>query len=41
LVELWGLLYFGWGAGALSLLFAVAGFGQLPIHPDMIIGWLT
>jgi hypothetical protein len=41
LVELWGLLYFGWGAGALSILFGIAGFAQLPIHPDMIIGWLT
>ena len=41
LVELWGLLYFGWGAGALSILFAVAGYAQLPIHPNMIIGWLT
>ncbi|NIJ07025.1 hypothetical protein FHS31_000607 [Sphingomonas vulcanisoli] len=41
LVELWGLLYFGWATGALSILFAVAGFAQLPIHPNMIIGWLT
>jgi hypothetical protein len=41
LVELWGLLFFGWGAGALSILFAVAGFAQLPIHPDAIVGFLT
>ena len=41
LVELWGLLFFGWGAGALSILFAVAGFAQLPIHPDAIMGFLT
>jgi hypothetical protein len=41
LVELWGLLYFGWATGALSILFAIAGFAQLPIHPDMVIGWLT
>ena len=41
LVEFWGLLFFGWAAGALSILFAVAGFAQLPIHPDMIIGFLT
>ncbi len=41
LVELWGLLYFGWAAGALSILFSVAGFAQLPIHPDLIIGFLT
>ena len=41
LVELWGLLYFGWLAGGLSILFAIAGFAQLPIHPDMVIGFLT
>jgi len=41
LVELWGLLYFGWAAGGLSILFAVAGFAQLPVHPDRIIGFLT
>lgn len=41
LVELWGLLYFGWATGALSILFMIAGFAQLPIHPDMIIGFLT
>lgn len=41
LVELWSLLFFGWGTGALSILFAVAGFAQLPLHPDMIIGFLT
>jgi hypothetical protein len=41
LVELWGLLFFGWGTGALSILFAVAGFVQLPIHPNAIIGFLT
>jgi hypothetical protein len=38
---LWGLLYFGWSAAALSILFSVAGFAQLRIHPDTIIGWLT
>jgi hypothetical protein len=41
LVEMWGLLVFGWGAGALSILFSIAGFAQLPIHPDAIIGFLT
>ena len=41
LVELWGLLFFGWATGGLSILFAVAGFAQLPIHPSMIIGFLT
>jgi hypothetical protein len=41
LVELWPLLFFAWGAGGLSILFAIAGFAQLPIHPDAIIGFLT
>ena len=41
LVELWGLLYVGWVAGAFSILFMVAGFAQLPIHPDAIISFLT
>jgi hypothetical protein len=41
LVELWPLLFFAWGAGALSILFAVAGFAQLPIHPDTVIAFLT
>ena len=41
LVELWWLLYVGWGAGALSILFMVAGFAKLPIHPDAIISFLT
>ena len=41
LVELWWLLYVGWITGGLSVLFMVAGFAQLPIHPDAIIGFLT
>ena len=41
LVELWWLLYVGWVAGSLSILFMVAGFAQLPIHPDAIISFLT
>ena len=41
LVETWWLLFFGWGAGGLSILFSIAGFAQLPIHPDSIIGFLT
>jgi hypothetical protein len=41
LVELWGLLYVGWIAGGLSILFMVAGFAQLPIHPNAIISFLT
>jgi hypothetical protein len=41
LVELWGLLYVGWIAGGLSILFMVAGYARLPIHPDAIISFLT
>ena len=41
LVELWWLLYVSWITGGLSILFAVAGFAQLPIHPNAIIGFLT
>ena len=41
LVESWGLLVFGWGSAAFALLFIVAGFAHLPIHPDTLIGWLT
>jgi len=41
LVELWWLLYVGWITGGLSILFMVAGFAQLPIHPNAIISFLT
>ncbi len=41
LADTWWLLFFGWGAGALALLFSVAGFAQLPIHPNAIISFLT
>ncbi|WP_174273445.1 DUF4337 family protein [Sphingomonas bacterium] len=41
LTELWGLLFFAWGAGGISILFAIAGFAQVPLHPDMVMGWLT
>lgn len=41
LVELWWLLYVGWIAGGLSILFMVAGFAQLLIHPNAIISFLT
>ena len=30
LVETWWLLFFGWGAGSLSILFMVAGYGRTP-----------
>jgi hypothetical protein len=35
------LLWFGWGSAAFALLFSVAGFAHMPIHPDIVIGWLT
>ena len=41
LAETWWLLFFGWSAAGLALLFSVAGFAQLPIHPDAIISFLT
>ncbi|WP_162875406.1 DUF4337 family protein [Sphingomonas crusticola] len=41
LADTWWLLFFGWGAGGLALLFSVAGFAQLPIHPNAIISFLT
>lgn len=41
LVETWWLLFFGWGAGSLSILFMIAGYAQLPIHPNAIISFLT
>ena len=41
LAETWWLLGFAWGAGAVSLLFSVAGFAELPIHPDRLIAFLT
>jgi len=41
LIESWGLLCLGWGSAALALLFSVAGFARLPIHPDALIAFLT
>jgi len=41
LIESWGLLSVGWGAGVIGLLFSIAGFAHLPLHPDTIIGWLS
>ncbi len=41
LADTWWLLFFGWAASGLALLFSVAGFAQLPIHPDAIISFLT
>lgn len=41
LVTSWRLLWFGWGSAAMALLFSIAGFARLPLHPDLVIGWLT
>ena len=41
LVESYGLLAFCWVAGAIGILMSVAGFVGLPIHPDMLVGFLT
>jgi len=41
LVEAWWLLGFSWGAAALAVLFNVAGFAALPLHPDALIAFLT
>ena len=41
LIESWGLLYVGWAAAALGITFSVAGFAGLPLHPDMLVAFLT
>jgi hypothetical protein len=41
LIESWGLLGLGWGSAALGLTFSVAGFAGLPLHPDMLVAFLT
>jgi len=41
LIESFGLLCLSWGAGAFGLLFLVAGFESLPIHPDRLVAFLT
>ncbi|WP_293881825.1 DUF4337 domain-containing protein [Sphingomonas sp.] len=35
------LLMIGWAAAAFGLLFLVAGFLELPIHPDVLVRFLT
>lgn len=35
------LLMIGWVAAAFGLLFLVAGFLELPIHPDVLVAFLT
>lgn len=41
LAESFGLLCLSWGAGATGLVFLVAGFAGLPIHPDRLVAFLT
>jgi hypothetical protein len=41
LIESWGLLSIGWGAAFFGIMFSVAGFAQLPLHPDWLVTFLT
>lgn len=41
LVESFGLLAFCWIAGGIGILMSVAGFAGLPIHPDVLVAFLT
>jgi hypothetical protein len=41
LVEGFWVLCVAWGAAALGMLFLVAGFAQLPIHPDTLVAFLS
>ena len=41
LVEGFWVLCVAWGAAALGMLFLVAGFAQLPIHPDTLVALLS
>ncbi len=41
LVESLGVLRVAWGAAALGILFVVAGFAQLPIHPHALVAFLS
>jgi hypothetical protein len=41
LVERLSLLVVAWGAAAIGLLFLVAGFTQLSIHPDTLVAFLS
>ena len=41
LIESFGLLAVGWVAAAGGLLFLVAGFEALPIHPDALVNFLS
>jgi Flp pilus assembly protein TadB len=41
LVESLGVLGVSWISAGLGLLFLVAGFAELPIHPDALVAFLT
>jgi hypothetical protein len=41
LLESWGLLGVAWAAGAAGIVFSVAGFVGLGIHPDALVAFLT
>jgi hypothetical protein len=41
LVERFRLLAAGWVSAALGLLFLIAGFAGLPIHPDALVAFLS
>jgi hypothetical protein len=41
LVESLTVLCVAWGSAALGILFVVAGFAQLPIHPDALVAFLS
>jgi hypothetical protein len=41
LIESFPLLFVSWGAAVAGLTFTVAGFAELPIHPDALVNFLT
>jgi hypothetical protein len=41
LVESLSLLGIAWAAAAFGLLFLIAGFAELPIHPDALVAFLS
>ncbi len=41
LLESLGMLCIAWVASALGILFLVAGFAQLPIHPNALVAFLS
>ena len=36
LTDAWWLLYFGWASGAIGMVFGIAGFAGLNLHPDWL-----